>query len=62
MSARNFECTNDKLIRDWKQLVRYVWPEKMPTADFEKLLLLHPVIGYKKALFVCLPLLALQDS
>lgn len=36
-SARNFQCTNNLLIKDWKQFVRNVLPENIPTDDFEKL-------------------------
>jgi putative hydrolase of the HAD superfamily len=36
-SARNFQCTNDMLITDWKQFVRCVLPENISADDFEKL-------------------------
>ena len=35
--ARNFQCTNDTLIKDWKQFVRNVLPKKIQTDDFDKL-------------------------
>lgn len=36
-SARNFQCTNDILIQDWKQFVLNVLPENISPDDFEKL-------------------------
>jgi len=35
--ARNFQCTNDTLIKDWKHFVRNVLPENISANDFDKL-------------------------